>query len=357
MKKILIGFLMIVLLSGCSKNNYFVDPPKNIVFQNEQLLWDEVSKATSYQVVIGDDIYDVNKPFFNTDSLSPGVYQVYIIALKGKKYSDPSNKLTFTILRDLEIPKNICFEDQKLKWDAVFLATNYVVKVNGENKFVKRNEFDLAGLPVNTFYDFQVATQYPDGKQSSFSPTIKYHTFVDVIDNWEFTFLKGQEKDLEIDLCPFEGEILKLHNEQDEELLTEDYQVREDSLLISKTFLEKYSYGEFPFFLYTKAGKIIIKLIISDVRKPHLVGTGAYLYQDNTDVIVTFELYGGVISQLSNDTLTENDYEISGSSVTIKHEYLDRMFVDSSRSQLVIGFVLETDVHLVVGLFFVKRGS
>lgn len=86
-----------------------------------------------------------------------------------------------------------------------------------------------------------------------------------------------------------------------------------------------------------------------------MVGNGSYQYEANMDIVIAFELYDGIITSLSNETIKTSDYEIDGALVTIHHEYLDDIFSDESRSLLVVGYVIESDAHLVIGYLFIRR--
>jgi hypothetical protein len=131
--------------------------------------------------------------------------------------------------------------------------------------------------------------------------------------------------------------------------------IGEDDITISKTFLESYSYGEYVYSLYTSTGKVIIRLTIGDIAKPHIIGTGAYTYQPSTAIIATFELYDGAIIGISGGTIGVGDYIIEGNSLTLTSTYLDREFSNPSRNLLLLSITIESDAHLVITYLFITR--
>lgn len=355
MKKQIIFIFFILFLTSCGGKSLPITTPSNINYHNELLTWDAVPEATGYQCIIDSFVYEVSDTYFDTSVLPMGIHDVKIITVIGSRYSEPSENYTFTIIRDLVPPSNIHIEEDTLLWDAVPLVIGYIVEINGIQENVKVTSFSLSDLPRNAFYDITVTSIYTNNCFSHPSSIFSYHTFIDAFEVWEYAYHKGQEAPLTIDLRTLSSAVIALHDEEDEELPSDDVVIGDDEITITSTFLESYSYGEYTYSLFTSEGKIIIHLTIGDARKPHIIGTGDYTFQPSTPIISTFELYDGQIIGIVGGTIGEGDYVIEGNTLTLLSDYLDREFSSTSRNLLLLSITIESEVHLVITYILISR--
>jgi hypothetical protein len=147
MKKQFILIVFVLLLTACVKQVTPIAPPSNISYQDELLTWDGVPEATGYQCLIGRFVYEVSTAEFDTSELLAGSHDVKIITLKESEYSEPSEKYTFTIIRDLVAPSNIRIDGTTLLWDEVPLAIGYIVDINGVQAGIEAISYSLGDLP------------------------------------------------------------------------------------------------------------------------------------------------------------------------------------------------------------------
>ena len=92
-KKILIIFILaIIILSlvGCGKSpdkdNNTLQAPTNVKIENELITWDKVKKATSYEVIINDEVNIVNTNEFQYPEVLDYIDLIYVKAKSNKKH-------------------------------------------------------------------------------------------------------------------------------------------------------------------------------------------------------------------------------------------------------------------------------
>lgn len=102
MKKYIIIFLMIIVLSGCSRvTRTAVVVPENVNIIDQVLTWDSVTDATSYTVKINADEYTVITTSYDLSLLE--VDHIYTIQVKANG-SDSSSIYSTALYFDTTVP-------------------------------------------------------------------------------------------------------------------------------------------------------------------------------------------------------------------------------------------------------------
>lgn len=96
-----IGMLLILLcvVTGCKKGMKLLMIPMHVRVEDEVVCWDKVEHATSYSVMINQQVHEVTETYFNLESFSAGDYEIKIQAnAKGYSSSGYSLGIKHTIL-------------------------------------------------------------------------------------------------------------------------------------------------------------------------------------------------------------------------------------------------------------------
>lgn len=159
--------------------------------QTQQLVWNNVDKATGYMVSVQDSEF-VNVGAVNSLSLKEYakgevVVKVYPVS---KLYISP-NAATYTFNKQtLATPSNVRIKGTTVSWDAVNGATGYEVKIAGTTVSATENSVDLAGkvnLVEKQLYTLTVVakgdkdslpTEAIDARNLAMADTLKYENSV-----------------------------------------------------------------------------------------------------------------------------------------------------------------------------------
>lgn len=360
MKRVItvLGVLIIaLLLVNCTKKKVRLEPPVNLRLENKILYWDVVPKATSYEIHINSDMYTVETNYFDISFLDEGDYEIRVKATASGYLSSYFSSVFYyknTVI--LPIPSNLKIQDNKLVWDYIQYATSYTVKIADRTYDTEQNLFDLSFLEENKFYAISVRANYQN-KSSDYSEVIEYHTFFNTYKNINKDFNRNSTDDLFIE---FEDTItVSIIKNKNEEVVNEtNYYVSDSTLTFLNSYLVDLDYGIYKYIIYSDKGIIMLEIKITDNRNPYLKSDERVVFS-NEDLEFEFELYGGVIEQLTvsvDANFTNDDYRIEGNNLIIYREFIESVFAkDSQRKQIIFSYLLRKDNSIVVGYIFVMR--
>ena len=135
-------------------------------------------------------------------------------------------------------------------------------------------------------------------------------------------------------------------------LSNDDIIVKNDYYEIKSDYLLGLGVDDIDFYLYFGNHRTLISVTLNDKDEPYMISS-AIAYTDGTkDLMFQFEIFDGIVSQISNASLTSSDYELNDNLLTIKKEYLDDMF--DITDEISINYALDAD-SLVIGLINIYR--
>ena len=136
--------------------------PEHIKYDNENITWDEIEDASSYQVIINDETYTLYDNTFDVSYLDDGTYDIIIFAI----YDDDkqaSSHFAFTITREYEAPTNLRFSHPILSFDSQ-RPTSYELYI--DNELI--TTFDSTTIDISSYiednqvYEIKIHAIYND---------------------------------------------------------------------------------------------------------------------------------------------------------------------------------------------------
>lgn len=134
MKKIIsiILGIVVIILVGCVKKQpiEMLNPPKNLMFSDNTLTFDEVLNATSYVIEVDGINIEISTNSYTFEE--EGIYLVRVYA-KGENYLDSSysNQIEIKVVNEkndlISSPKNLRFINNTLTFDSVEGASSYSI--------------------------------------------------------------------------------------------------------------------------------------------------------------------------------------------------------------------------------------
>lgn len=282
MKKILILIPLIFLLTGCV--GIFgdrLDTPSNIRYNSEYLVWDRVSDADYYLILIGDETYVSFENRFSTFDLESGDYRVRIQASSGDKTSRFSSVYDLTLTRLYDHPKNIVYSDYTLTFDHVEPSEGYIIEflhqilddrvVIYDSCMTPQCAFDISEIETlesNRVYEVRVAGAYTATGEASilgyeyetslFTEPIKIHTFYTPLKVYNHTInlINVSDTVIELDESFSIREVFYLDNA----VSSSHFTISNGSIIINNAFIETLNVGLNQVVLITNLGRIDINL-------------------------------------------------------------------------------------------------
>jgi hypothetical protein len=108
------------------------------------------------------------------------------------------------------------------------------------------------------------------------------------------------------------------------------------------------------FYLYSDNQKYKIQVTINNKTEPYLISSSMVYTEGNHDIMFQFELFGGIIKQISGNQLDEKDYLIEDNLLTITQNYIQNKF--ESDDQASFTYALE-DEHIVMGFLMIYESN
>ena len=255
----------------------------------------------------------------------------------------------------LETPSNLIVLEGVLTWNTVINATGYIVRIDGTDYSVTDSTYVLPSLALNQIMVISVRATESNGV-SLFSEPYYVLNFEDLNRTQKYNYSINSSVGIWIQI-PKAGQLLaiKLMSENRYLNLDSDCVKADNRFTINKAFLTSLELGNNDFEVYTTAGKFNVTVTIVNSWIPYLIDDNTIHYEIGKDLIIHFELFGGVINLLSGNDITMEDYSIDGYFVTIKNNYIHQKF-DShpERTTLIISYSFTYNSDTIIGYLFIK---
>lgn len=343
------------LLFGCQPSKDVestqLNQPSNLQVEGGLLSWDVVPNASKYHVFIDEVGVYVDEPFLLFDE--EGNYNVYVIAIS-ESYIDsiPSEVFSFSI----EYSENVIFvieidENNKLiSWNSVNNASHYLIYINGSTYTSHTNqlayhEFGPALLSI------RIQAIYPVGQSNISEEVYVEHLLQDEI-TLLYQYSKHSTQNIKIlnrsftQIILFDSQLQRLDN-NDVLMVNNEIEIKSDYVLS----LEQ---DKVVFYLYSDNQKYKIQVTINNKTEPYLISSSMVYTEGNHDIMFQFELFGGIIKQISGNQLDEKDYLIEDNLLTITQNYIQNKF--ESDDQASFTYALE-DEHIVMGFLMIYESN
>lgn len=322
---------------------YLVYEKPELNIDGYMLTWTKINNASKYHLYINDVDYVVNDNQFDLSQLTiNNFYQITLTTFFDNYETEKTDVIEFPYF---QIPDNLQINDGILTWDDIKDCDKYTIFINEDMYNADKNQYDLSSLPEKNIFDIKVVAHYGE-YQSDYSKVIKYHTYKDHFTSF---YSINDEMDFRIDLQANYSDIT-LFDSNDVMISNENYYLEGQELCINQTYLSELPLGDNLLKLKTTTHDIIIKITIFD--KPYIKSSNKVKYT-GTDIEFLFELFDGTIS-LPN-SMTENDYIISGNKLIIKKEYIGRELVDKKKNEIIISYILQSSSNIVLGFICIEK--
>lgn len=139
--KMLFLLLIGLTLVGCKAK--VAQPPTNVVWNEQTVSWDAAEYATSYQIQVDTDIYDVDGTTYTFPEGTYGEFSVSVRSVYKGGTSEFTTPLTVTLYKVLNAPSNLAQSGSEITWDAITDATGYVVKYNDGEYYTTLTHFNI----------------------------------------------------------------------------------------------------------------------------------------------------------------------------------------------------------------------
>lgn len=349
MKRRLLLSMLLLGLFGCQQQGT-LDPPTNVRYEEETILWDPVEGATSYNVVLNDTTYAVIQPQLDMTNQINGDYRVRVRANNTLVSSVYSTTLLFTVDRMYDPPTNLAIEDGVMTWQGSDDAEGYVVMVNEVEYPTSSTMFDLSVLKDNEAHVLTVKAVFALGS-SDYSAAIEYWTYVDVIARYPGIYNKNILHDPYIYLdAMYEIEHVAY---LDEMLANEDFFMEDDILFINYHILEGLALGVHIIELYTPEGIVELTLDVTEHTNPMMVTPNSIRYVEGEDVECLFELFDAAFVRLSGHDIVATDYEFANDVLTIHATYLDVKLSTFEGDTIIFTYQLQVEDGIILGYLFI----
>lgn len=355
--RIFILLLLISILGGCTS----LQTPTIISYENHILTWTAINGASGYELTINETIHhisDVTYNFFDFSDFEEGSYTVKIKSVKtvfGKDQTSAfSEPYEVVVVSKYQAPTDLHQEGGNLIWDYSLLVTGFVVSINGEEQIIDDDYFDLQTLSSDNVYAIKVKALFPSAKESPYSSLFIYHTYQDLSDEINYSFLKSSNTNLVIDLD--EAWVINRIATKDNQTLDDSVYNLDEYLVIDDLFLKTLDYGPFVLFLHTTLGTVLILIEITDDRRPYLISQSEIGYVECQDIQLEFNLFDGEVVSITGNDISKEDYIIVGSKVIISGPFVSSKFrADESLHFLIFHYRLRSTVYDEVGYIIITK--
>jgi|SRR5690554_2652004 len=122
--------------------------------------------------------------------------------------------------------------------------------------------------------------------------------------------------------------------------------------------LSSLDYGEYEIKIKAKAdnyndSKFSEIINYNNFEKPQIISDNEINY-NGEDIIIEFELFGGSISSVNSELISNVDYEIDNNKLIINKEFIEKELTED-KEKLIIGYTLSNKEHNVVGYIFIYK--
>jgi len=321
--------------------------------EDELLTWNVFSPDATYVVEIDGVEHAVTGASFDMSSYPDAVYLVRVKMILGVRQSDYSDDYTFTIRNHPEIPWNLRIEEIALRWDEPDGAIGYRLDINGETIDVPSPWFYLDGMELNALFTFTVRALYEGEIVSAPAAPFYYHTYHVSVGSASVSYNKNAPADAVSDFSEetwtFEGVLC-----EGVPVPETDYAFTGGFLTLMEGFLSEFPYGAYEYLVLTSEGSLTLSLQVVDDRQPYMISSNQITFT-GSDIVLTFEVYDGMVVGLSGNDIAATDYLIDGNTVTISAVYVALKFAENpERTVLILGYNVSANDYVSIGYVFIR---
>jgi hypothetical protein len=354
MHKLLLSLVLILSLIGCSENQDILSYPKNIRYNDEYVLWDEVEGAISYTIKINENTYDVTSPSFNINGLPNGTYDIRVRSQKDESISYYSPVLNITIDRTFQSFNYVALIDGMISWPVIPGVSTYEI-YHGEELIASTiyNSVDLTSIHLeeNKLYHLHVVGKYPS-EDVVYSDSVIYHTYSNLNITIETTFDHSHIENLHFSLSEEFPIDYILYGQ---ELISSSlYHYENNTLILEHDAFHPNQEGIHYIYILTSQGFVTLKINVINEMNPELYSQNTIDYLDQ-DLIFTFELNGGTFVGLSGYDIHLDDYTFINQELIIKSTYVERLVQENADlSTLILIYQLSKNNQVSMGFIFIN---
>ncbi len=340
----------------------FYSTPEEVRIVEKYLIWNDVEGATGYEITINQTIFISELALLALAELPYGWLDISIIATGPNAEDSLPATVSLEFVPDMAAPTGIRILEGVLYWDVTPEATYYIVVIDDNNIPILGEgvnppvdlSYSLSSLSVNQYHSIYVLAGL-DLWVSESSTTIVYDGSFEYTGSYTLDYSLESTEDLTLE---FGTETTNLYSIEGEGYF-EGGMLRisyiDGILRFHREYLEELSYGEFVFMLTTSDGIFEIQLLIYDTRKPYMISSSQIYVSFGVDVVLDFMLFDGEFMSLSGNDITEEDFLVEGSRLTISGDYIQFIFTrDPERTVLILGYTLAANEHITIGYLFIR---
>lgn len=350
MKRLFLLFILLFSLFACQQEET-LNPPVNIRYQEETIIWDSVDGATSYSVMLNDVPYFVTDPLFDLHNSPNGYYTVRVCAIKNDLHSIYSDEVLFTVARMYDYPTNISIDEGVMLWQKVDDADSYVVLINNVEYPIAITRMELSFLDENQTYMISVKAVFELG-ESNYSSSIEYFTYFNVLTSYKGVY----NINISYNLLIYLGTIYTIEHVfyKGANLENSHFVLCEEGLSIDYELLEGFELGSHIIELYTPYGIVELLIEITENTKPVMISSNSAHYVFGNDIEFLFELFDYTFIGLNGHDISEEDYNFENNTLTIYAEYLDPKIADFESDTIIFTYQLKLGDSITLGYIFVR---
>ena len=126
-------------------------------------------------------------------------------------------------------------------------------------------------------------------------------------------------------------------------------------ITFQKEYLQTLSDGVIVVKIHTDKDKYIITVEIIDDRIAVLSSSPIVNYDEEININLSFELYGGSVVKLSGNNISTFDYEVEGNSVIINSSYIQNTITNDPLTEtIIVSYYLENKGFVTIGYIFIE---
>ncbi|MFO7970050.1 MAG: hypothetical protein R6U15_08095 [Candidatus Izemoplasmatales bacterium] len=351
-----LAFLLVISFLGCSETNttteeetlVSLDTPTNINIEGVMVSWDEVDGASSYDIYLNEDIFNVTSNYYLIEE--EGSYDIKVIA-KGEGYLDslPSEILTATIAYEDNVNYNIVISEELISWDEIVDASEYNIYINGEVFRTSNTEFSFADINGGLLV-INIQAVYPLGQANISDNEIVEHN-IETTRNRYYQYSTNSTQNILIMDLAIEEEV-SITNASGDLLDNNDILAKNNFYEIKSDYILNQEDDNIHLYLYYGNKKSEVIINVSEKVAPYIISSTLVYTNGEEDIKLQFELFTGDFRQISGEDLESEDYSIEDNILTIYASYIDSRF--QTETDFTINYALETD-EIAFGLIIFNK--
>lgn len=314
MKRALLLLLFILFLFSCQKSST-IDPPINVMFDQAtfELTWDEVPKATSYRVYIGDLTFESKSNIMDLSDLGEGLYVVKIRTLIEDNQSRYSSPISISIIKSLSL--DISIIDDVISWIPIGQSTGYIVKIYDENNDLI-NEHSINQPMFSTsslfgIYKFRISSFKDSQLQVEKEFILDTSTYIYSTNDTSFDFFY----DMSISNIWIDGQLIPNNL----------YTIQSDTLIMNGDYLRNFNHTSHLIKIDSNNIPYYFNLIITEIKLPYMISDSNATFNGN-DLIFVFELYDGLFAGITSTyPFLVDEYQFLENALIISSVYFQRI--------------------------------